>query len=157
MPTLQKLIDQETREMGYTHRISVTHEDLTETTANTSQTIAIYSAAAGLAVTGVGYAYLVTPFQDASDAALNTTTIIVGDGGNDDRYLASMQVNANGTPVTYKLGPYDTCNFVYTTADTIDIIFGSMTAKSLSNIDTGQVDIYLHLAPVPDISLNIAL
>jgi len=72
---------------GATHRAVLTHEDLTETTANTAQTVALATVENKVAVECV-YADLVTPFQDASDAAFNTNTLTVGDGGSAARLLA---------------------------------------------------------------------
>lgn len=125
---------------GATHVAVITHEDLTETTANTAQTIELMDVANKVAVECV-YTDLVTPFEDASDAAFNTNTLIVGDGGDTDRLLASQEMNENGTEVDMKVGTGT--NYVYTGADTVDAVIGSMTAKSLSNIDTGEVRIYL--------------
>lgn len=125
---------------GATHVAVITHEDLTETTANTAQTIALMNVANKVAVECV-YTDLITPFKDASDAAFNTTTLIVGDDGSTNRLLASQEMNKNGTEVDMKVGT-GTC-YVFTADNTVDAIVGSMAAKSLSNIDTGEVHIYL--------------
>lgn len=127
---------------GATHKAVITHEDLTETTANTAQTIALADVENKVAVECV-YTDLVTPFEDASDAAFNTNTLIVGDGGDTDRLLASQEMNENGTEVDMKVGTGTL--HVFTGDDTVDAVIGSMTAKSLSNIDTGEVHIYLKI------------
>lgn len=132
---------------GFTHRINITHEDLTETTANTAQTIAIFTVAAGDVVNDAALA-VTTPFEDASDNAFNTTTVIVGDGDDDDQYIASTEVNVNGSEVKYKACAAD-AQLAYTAADTVDIIFGSMAAKSLSDIDTGELDVFLSVISLP--------
>ena len=112
----------------------VTHEDLTETTANTAQTLT-FPIAAKMTVQCVRM-ILDEPFEDASDNAFNTTTVIVGDGGSTNRFLTSTELNVNGTEILLKLGTGTT--LAYDTTDTIDLIFGSMAAKSLSDIDTGR-------------------
>lgn len=127
---------------GFTHRIRLTSEDLTETTANTAQTIAIFTVAARDYVSDAAF-NLVTPFEDASDNAYNSTTIIVGDGGSTNRYIASAQINVNGSEILAGPGVNSSVRYAYTSADTIDIIFGSMTGKSLSDIDVGELDVYL--------------
>jgi len=136
------LMIEEQAATGFTHRIRLTHEDLTEATANTAQTIAIFTVAARDYVSDAAF-NLVTPFEDASDNAYNSTTIIVGDGGSTNRYIASAQINVNGSEIVAGPGVNSSVRYAYTGADTIDIVFGSMTGKSLSDIDVGELDIYL--------------
>lgn len=128
---------------GFNTLIIVTHEDLTETAANTAQTLALLSVAPG-DIIGKVATVLKTPFQDTADAALNTTTLIVGDDGSTNRFLASQELNLNGTEVTYKTGA-NTTAFVYTAANTVDGIFGSMTAKTLAQLNAGELHIYVGL------------
>jgi hypothetical protein len=129
---------------GFTHKAIVTHEDLTEATADTDQTIALLSVAAGDVVEKAAIK-LVTPFKDASDAALNDTKVQVGDDSDTDEYIAATQVNENGTEVLFAAN-VNTVPFAYTAANTVDLLVESMTAKSLSNIDTGELHVYLSVA-----------
>lgn len=140
------LNDNERAATGFTHRINITHEDLTETTANTAQTIAIFTVSAGDVVNDAALA-VTTPFEDASDNAFNTTTVQVGDGDDTDQYIASTEVNVNGTEVKYMACAAD-AQLAYTAADTVDILVGSMAAKSLSNIDVGELDVFLSVIPL---------
>jgi hypothetical protein len=126
---------------GFTHQVVVTHEDLTETTADTDQTIALLSVVAGDVVEKAAFK-LVTAFEDASDAAFDDTNVSVGDGGDTDRFIASTEVNENGTEVDFAANA-NTTAYAYTAADTVDLLVESMTAKSLSNIDAGELHIYL--------------
>jgi hypothetical protein len=126
---------------GFTHKAIVTHEDLTESTADTDQTIALLSVVAGDVVEKAAYK-LVTAFADASDSAFNDTKVQVGDGTDTDEYIAATQVNVNGTEVLFAAN-VNTVPFAYTAADTVDLLVESMTAKSLSNIDAGEIHIYL--------------
>jgi hypothetical protein len=126
---------------GFTHKAIVTHVDLTETTADTDQTIALLSVVAGDVVQKAAF-QLVTAFKDASDAAFNDTQVQVGDGNDTDEYIAATQVNENGTEVLFAAN-VNTVPFAYTAADTVDLLVESMTAKSLSNIDAGEIHIYL--------------
>jgi hypothetical protein len=137
---------------GFTHRVELTHADLTETAANTAQTIAILTVAAGDMVRNCA-TKLVIPFEDASDNALNTTTLIVGDDGSTNRYLASQELNLNGTEIDAKAGV--ATGHVFTAANTIDAIFGSMAAKSLSDIDAGEVHIFLAITELNKLSKAI--
>jgi hypothetical protein len=126
---------------GFTHKAIVTHVDLTESDADTDQTIALLSVVAGDVVQKAAF-QLVTAFSDASDAAFNDTQVQVGDGNDTDEYIAATQVNENGTEVLFAAN-VNTVPFAYTAADTVDLLVESMTAKSLSNIDAGEIHIYL--------------
>ena len=126
---------------GFTHKAIVTHVDLTESDADTDQTIALLSVVAGDVVQKAAY-QLVTAFSDASDAAFNDTQVQVGDGNDTDEYIAATQVNENGTEVLFAAN-VNTVPFAYTAADTVDLLVESMTAKSLSNLDAGEIHIYL--------------
>ena len=126
---------------GFTHKAIVSHVDLTEATADTDQTIALLSVAAGDVVEKAAIK-LVTPFKDASDSAFNDTKVQVGDGTDTDEYVAATQVNENGTEVLFAAN-VNTVPFAYTAADTVDLLVESMTAKSLSELDAGEIHIYL--------------
>jgi hypothetical protein len=144
------LSNQEKAGQGFTHRIELTHADLTETATNTAQNIPIFTVTAGMLVTKAAMV-LKTAFTDASDAAFNTTPLIVGDDGNDDRFIVSTELNSNGTEVLYA-APASTTDYVYVADNTIDAIFGSMSAKALNDIDGGEVHIFLHIIDLPNIS-----
>ena len=145
------LSQEEQAKTGFTHRVNITHEDLTQATANTAQTIAILTVAARDYVSDAAF-NLVTPFKDSADAALNTTTLIVGDGGDTARFIASAELNENGTEILAGPGVNSKCRFAYTTADTVDAIFGSMAAKTLAQLDTGELDIFLKVSRLPDLA-----
>ena len=136
---------------GFNYKVVITHADLTETTADTDQTIQVASAGVGAIVRNVA-TFLKTDFQDASDSALNDTAIIVGDGNDTDRYILLQQVNTNGTEVDAAISPSTgTLPYVYTTADSIDVVVASMGGKSLSNIDTGEVWVFLDLVETSEL------
>ena len=127
---------------GFTHQVVVTHEDLTQTTADTDQTLSLLALEAGDVVTTAAWK-LVTPFKDASDAALSDTKVQLGDTADDDEYIAATQVNENGTEVLFAAAAPASVPFVYTAANAVELLVESMTAKSLSNIDTGELHVYL--------------
>lgn len=147
---IYQLSNEEKAGTGFTHRIELTHEDLTMATTNTVQNIPIYTVKAGTLIKEAAYK-LVTAFSDASDAAFNTTTLIVGDDGNDDRFITSSELNANGTEVLYGAAASTTVS-VYTAANTIDAIFGSQSGKALNDIDAGELHIFLNIVELADIS-----
>jgi len=128
---------------GFTHLIKITHEDLTETTANTAQTFTLPVEDGSLfAVIATS---LVEAFEDASDAAFNTTPLVVGlTGGDVDLFLASAELNENGTEIDYGTGAaaQGPSGYAFNAADTVDFLFTSMAAKSLSDLDTGELWVY---------------
>ena len=134
---------------GYTYHVKITADDLTETTANTAQTIELITVAQGSVVQSVAY-NMPVPFKDASDSALNTTTLEIGDDGNTDRFMVSTELNVNGTEILAFASANDvnTLPYVYLAANTIDAVFGSMAAKSLSNVDTGEIDILVNVVHI---------
>lgn len=136
---------------GYTYHVKLTHADLTETTANTAQTIELITVAQGSVVQSVAYNMPVA-FKDASDVNLNSTTIIIGDGNSTSRFLASKELNVNGSEVLawVTANDVDTLPYAYLAADTIDATIGSMAAKSLSDIDTGEIDIFVNVVHLGD-------
>ena len=150
MPKVYNLSLEEQAGSGYTKRVVITSDDLTETTANTAQTIELFSVPVGTVVRSAAYR-LITKFEDASDNALNTTTMIVGDGGSTSRFIVSKELNVNGTEIVEwaTANATDSLPFSYITADTVDAVFGSMAAKSLSDVDTGEVHIYLGVYSLP--------
>jgi len=134
---------------GFSHKAIVTVADITESAADTDQTIALLSVAAGDVVEKAAYK-LVTAFSDASDAALNDTKVQVGDGADTDRFIAATQVNVNGTEVLYAANA-NTTSYAYTAADTVDLLVESMTAKSLSDLDAGEIHVYLAVTKLSDL------
>lgn len=136
---------------GYTYHVKLTHEDLTETTANTAQVIELVTVEQGSVVQSVAY-NLPVPFEDASDAAFNVTTLEIGDGTDPNRFIVSKELNENGTEILAWVTANDvnTLPYAYLAADTIDATIGSMAAKSLSDIDTGEIDILISVVNIND-------
>jgi hypothetical protein len=127
---------------GATHFIDVSAADLTQTTANTAQTLVPANFRAGDAFQLVAMK-LVEPFENTADAAHDTTTLSVGDDDSATRYLASTQLNANGSTVSFAAGALTAPCFVYTAAKELRLAFGSQTAKSLSNLNKGRVLLFI--------------
>lgn len=134
---------------GFTHKCVIGHADLTVTTADADQTIELLAVEAGDFLEKAAFK-LVTPFEDLSDAALNDTQVQIGDGGDTDRFVTATQVNDNGTEVYYKTC-VPTVPYAYTSADTIDILVESMAAKSLSDIDAGELNVFLSIQKLSDL------
>jgi hypothetical protein len=134
---------------GYTHKVILTHADLTQATANTAQTVALLSVEAGDVVHSAAWK-LVAPFEDSADSAFNTTSFVIGDDGSTNRFITATEANDNGSDIAYKAHT-NTAPFAYTVANTIDAVVSSMAAKSLSSLDTGEVHIFFGVNKLSDL------
>ena len=150
--THYKLNRQEQSATGWTDKIVVTHADLTESAANTAQTIALISVPAGAVVANAAFR-LVTGFQDLDDNAFNGVTVVVGDGGSTARFIGSTQVCEDGSEVDFwaTSAATSTQPYAYLVADTVDAIFSSMAAKNLAALDAGEMHIFLRVAPLASV------
>lgn len=121
---------------------TITHADLTETTADTAQAIELFSLPANHAI-GAVQVRLRTAFKDASDAAFNTTTMSVGHSTDPDAWLTASETNENGTEVPLVREVKASGGIAsQSAATTVNATFNAMAAKALNDIDTGQVDIF---------------
>lgn len=121
---------------------------LSETAANTAQTLTLFTLPANHIVVGV-CTKLRETFEDVSDSAFNSTTLVVGVAGTTNMFLTSTQLNVNGTEVIFKLEDILAANtgIQSATAGTAVIAtVASMSAKSLSDLDKGIVDIFVCVA-----------
>jgi hypothetical protein len=86
-----------------THCVILEHDDFSTATTNTAQTVALFSVPAN---TLVRFSALVleTAFKDSADTNHNSTAITIGDGTDADLFLASTELNENGTEVMLAFG-----------------------------------------------------
>jgi hypothetical protein len=133
---------------GFTHKAIITHEDLTQATDNTAQDVKILTVPAKSVVTSVAM-HLTTPFQKTGTSAYNTNTLIIGDSGDTDRWLASTEVNVNGTEILAKAQP-STVPAAYVTATDINANFASMASYDLAELDAGEVEVFFSLVSLAD-------
>jgi len=117
--------------------------DLTETTANTAQTLTVAVPAKTACI--LTMAVLDTAFDTA---ATNVTacTVTVGDGTDADLFLAAMVLASDGTEVWKKYGQAASSlslgKKVYTSADTLDFVFTPDSAQALSAMISGSAKFY---------------
>jgi len=136
---------------GFNHRFVIDHTDLTEATNNTAQVIPLITLPVGTVVKSAAI-YLNVPLEDSSDAAFNNTALTVGDAGDAARFLASTQLNENGTEVFAAAAPPAKVPHAYAAATTVNATIGSMTAKALADIDTGEVWVYLETSDLKSLT-----
>lgn len=127
---------------GFTHEVVfAAGTNLTETTTNTAQTYNLFKTHAGDTI--VKWALIADPaFKDASDAAFNSTAFSFGDEDSATRFLNAVQLNENGTEVLYT---YGNTAYTYTAVKQITCTIASMSAKALSDIDTGRAILLVEL------------
>ncbi|MBF8281274.1 MAG: hypothetical protein HW378_189 [Anaerolineales bacterium] len=136
---------------GWTHKAIITAADVAALGAATTGTLQIVpdvaadTNPAGMAVHRVGL-NLTTAF-DASDAAINSLTIEIGDGGDTNRFLGPTEIAVDGTEILFEVSRLSTYPYAYTTADGIDAFFTVAGGASplLNEINAGQVELYLEL------------
>lgn len=133
---------------GMTHRLEFDVTDITATvatnTAYTFNTSPLPILKAGMVVKRIHF-YLTTPFQDASDSAYNSTTLSIGDAGSSTRWMSAVQINLNGTEVITAY-PGAAENTIYTGNSQIQLLFGSMAAKTLNDLDIGKFYVLFSIA-----------
>jgi len=146
-------LNNQQRLQGYTHRVRITHADLTESTADTAQEITLYTAKKGTTVVRVA-TFLRTAFRTTTDAAHNSTGVAVGDGDLEDRFVAVHQINDRvaGAAVLAKGGTGG--EYVFTGAGTIKARFHSMAAKNLAALNQGEIDILLGITEAAELSAD---
>jgi hypothetical protein len=136
---------------GYTHKVILDHNDLTDT--DDAQTINLIPVVAGTVVKAA--ATNLTAVFDSSDALTITTTVKIGHNdttADDDAFIASQELNPSGTEVFYKVNPSATpFVFVDGTAASpkyIQAAFACTTGDSLADHNTGELEVFLHIANV---------
>ena len=136
---------------GYTHKVILDHNDLTGT--GDTQTINLIPVVAGTVVKAA--ATNLTAVFDSSDAATITTTVKIGHNdttADDDAFITSQELNPSGTEVFYKVNPSATpFVFVDGTAASpkyIQAALACTTGDSLADHNTGELEVFLHIANV---------
>ncbi len=149
---LQALSVQEAAYQEFTHMATISAGvEVTETGVAVAQTFKLGKQRLGEVIRRAALT-LVTPFENTADAAFNTTTIVVktiDSAGADKTVLFTAQeLNRNGTEIT-ATQVQNTPTAPAVLGDSVVAIVTGMAAKSLSNLNRGQVQIYLEIhAPI---------
>ena len=136
---------------GYTHKVILDHNDLTDT--DDAQTINLIPVVAGTVVKAA--ATNMTSVFDSSDADTITTTVKIGHDdttADDDAFITSQELNPSGDEVFYKVNPSAT-PFVFTEGTAaspkyIQAAFACTTGDSLADHNAGELEVFLHIANV---------
>ena len=159
-----KLSEQERSGTGFTHLCRVPYTVLVTVGAGTTTAnIAILDVAVGDSVADCAY-NLTTAF-DASDASINSLTLIVGDDGDTDRFMpvTTPQLAVDGTEILYfhslagGAPATSTMPFAYTTANTVDALFAVAGGASptMAELTSGSVDILLKVVNLSKLSTGL--
>jgi len=136
---------------GYNYRFVIDHTDLTTSADNTAQDITLITLPANSVVKSAA-TYLKTPFKLVGTTAYDNNVLIVGDSGDTARFIASQQVNENGTEVLAKAQDVTKVPHAYATATAVVAKFASMAAYSLADLDAGEVHIFLEVAQLDSLT-----
>jgi hypothetical protein len=123
---------------GYTHRVDFSWKDFNGVTigANTDKTFTGPGVVAGDELFSA-HLHLTTAFKDSADTAFNDIALDFGDNGSATRFFSGVQINENGTEVIdSELDPSSV--YIYTAAGNLKLNFNSMSAKDLTNVNTGK-------------------
>ena len=136
------LTTNERAEIGHTHALEVTADDLTQTTVTTAQTLtSTYQFGVGEFIERVS-TYLKTPFENTADAAFLLSPMSVGDSvGGVATIQAAIETNKNGAFVTNKTSvPGGTPSTGFTAVTFLTVTFGTPTAgKKYIDINKGSI------------------
>lgn len=149
--TIYELPNETKAAFGYTHKVVLTHEDLTDTDA--AQTINLIPVVAGTVVKSAA-THLVSVFDSSDDETISTTVEI---GHNDtvadaDEFIASQELNPSGTEVFYKVNP-STTPYVMDAGTAaspkyIQAAFACTAGDSLADHNTGELEVFLEIVNV---------
>jgi hypothetical protein len=129
-------ISDEVAQQTYTHEFDFSYLDIPAGIAvNTSQVFLLPKVIAGDEVIELGIRLLST-FQNTADAAFNSVTIDIGDDVSPTTYATALNIGLT-TPIVFNHIPDK--NNVYSAAHQLQIRLNSMAAKSLSNLNAGQL------------------
>jgi len=159
MGRVSSLTNEEKAATGFTHRIDFSYQDIPPGIANnTSQVFAAAGSPAGWVGCPAFKAsdilrrvelHLTTPFENTADANFNATTLSLGDASSATRFISASETNKNGTEVIDVM-PGASANFINTAAAQLQITLNSMAAKSISNLNKGQLYILLDVQRAAD-------
>jgi hypothetical protein len=143
MATYTKLSADETTVSGMTHKLVITYTDLLTLTSGTAYSVLPrFNAATTIpAQTRIldCYVRIDTAFAKTDT---NATTILVGDGGDTGRFIASTSILSGvGIQGVQSKMPYS-----YLVADTVDIIVTVAVSGLMTDFTAGQLTIFFALA-----------
>lgn len=137
---------------GFTHKVIIGYADLTAAAGASDTTVTLNIFPSDNQNLPVGYgvlraAHRITEAWDASDAAINSLLLEVGDDGDPNRFLGQVEIAEDGTEIDYSISAATTFPYAYTTANTIDAKFTVAGGASplIDELNAGEVEVYLFI------------
>lgn len=131
--------------LGYNLKQILTYADLTgESSGATFELFPVLTTATNMPAEILVKACAVKVIERFVAASMTDLVIIIGDGGDTARFLASSEIGGTTTPValnTWYTHPLSKCPYVYNSADTIDIV-ATATGATLAALTAGKIEIY---------------
>ena len=145
---VSKLTFESSANTGFTHEAVIKASHLTATGV---QQVFSIDLTAGKAVGRAAY-ILKEDFDSSTDATIISTTLKVGDNGDDDEFITSTEMNPSGTEVDWKTGELSNLK-VYTSANQVDFTVDCTAGKSLADHDTGEVRVLIQIVDLAEFAL----
>ena len=157
MPNLQPLTENE-RAMfpGFTHSftVDVKNGDVTQSTTNTAQTWNVYTETIGDRIRHVA-AICTEKLANSADAAFNSSALTVGEADDEDNFIASQELNTNGSAVQFGYDTGDALPLTVASSKVIHVVLNSMSGKALSNLNKGKFVVLFDIfSPSPVLGLR---
>jgi hypothetical protein len=144
--TINPVSDQTILKHGFTHQIILDYTGVAVMTSGTLQAIFPANALAAATVTipaGTRVERCAINVATAFTFAPGTLVAIIGDDGDDDRYLTSTTLKTAAWTET--VPATTTTPYIYNAANTIDIIV-TAGAGALTSVTAGSLEIYLKIS-----------
>lgn len=139
MATITTLSEQESAKTGFTHKLTFTYADVAaEATTVAFEVFPKWTTATNMAAGNRVLDCALDVETAFTGGALSALTVVVGDGGDTARFLASSSIFT----ASYFSGAISKMPYVYTAADTIDMII-TATGAACSACTAGKAHLYL--------------
>jgi hypothetical protein len=146
MASIERLANEERLATGATHKIKLSFTDIKSETSGTA--FEIFPKITENPTFPKGTRILACAVRVPTlfvAASMTACALVIGDGGDDDRFLASSSIGGTGSSATagdWYGHPQTTCPFTYKDADTVDAKV-TATGAALSALTAGELEIYL--------------
>lgn len=136
--TVTPLSYEERLNSGFTHKLVLPYTDFTGLTSASAVSLFPALNAATTIAAGVSISRCAINVSTAFTFAAGTLVAVIGDGGDDDRYLTSTSLKTAG----YTETPAATKPYTYGSADTVDIKI-TCGAGTPATIAAGELVVFL--------------
>lgn len=117
--------------------VDLSYKDLAAGVSNTALSVTAFTQKGNKQGIELDHIELITPFQDTSDTAHNSTALVIGDAGTANRHLTTTELNANGSyvPLAYGTGT----KYIPTVDTGVVFKFTPTSGKNVANLNQGRL------------------